>query len=154
MRLIGQGIIGLLIAIGVAGCASLVQPGVSPLASPLPPSPTGVILQYQRAGGIAGLDETWVIEASGRVTHTGRGAGTDGQLTPDQVAQLIGALRAANPATLAASYIPKNTCCDRFTHTLTITLEGVTKTVTTLDAAPDEPPALTNLMSTLNDLLK
>lgn len=151
MRVIGQRIIGLLILIGLAGCASLVQPGASPLESPIA---TGVILQYQRAGGIGGFDETWTIESTGRVTHTGRGPGTDRQLTPDQVAQLIGALRAANQADLKASYVPANTCCDRFTHTLTITLDGLTRSVTTLDAAPDEPSALTNLLVMLSSLLK
>lgn len=151
MRVIGQRIIGLLILIGLAGCASLVQPGASPLASPIS---TGVILQYQRVGGIGGFDETWTIEATGRVTHTGQGPGTDRQLTPDQVAQLIGALRAANLADLKPSYIPANTCCDRFTHTLTITLDGQTRTVTTLDAAPDEPAALTAVLTTLSGLLK
>ncbi len=148
-----RGIIGWLFLIGLAGCASLVQPGASPLASPLP-APMGVILQYQRVGGIGGFDETWTIEASGRVTHAGRGPGTDRQLTPDQLAQLIGAIRAAQAAGLNASYVPVNTCCDRFMHTLTLALDGDTRTVTTLDAAPDEPPALTNLLATLSGLLK
>ena len=39
-------------------------------------------------------------------------------------------------------------------HTLTLSLGGDTRTVTTLDAAPDEPPALTSLLATLTDLLK
>ena len=151
MRAIERGIIGLLILIGLGGCASLVQPSVSPLTSPVP---TGIILRYQRVGGIGGFDETWTIEATGRVSHTGRGPGTDRQLTPDQTTQLIDALRAANQADLKESYIPENTCCDRFAHTFTITLDGLTRTVMTLDAAPDEPPALTNLLAVLNGLLK
>jgi hypothetical protein len=153
MRLIGQRIIGLLILIGLAGCANLVQPGASPLASPLS-TPTGVILQYQRTGGIGGFDETWVIESNGRVTHTGRGAGTDRQLTPDQVAQLLQAIRAADMASLDASYIPQNTCCDRFTHVLTMTVDGQTKTVRTLDGAAGEPAVLTDLLAMLNNLLR
>lgn len=152
MRTIERGFIGLVMLIGLGGCAGLVQPGMSPLDSPLAP-PAGAILRYQRTGGFGGFDETWVIDADGRVTHSGRGPGTDRQLTPDEMAQLINAIRAANPASLKASYIPKNTCCDRFTHALTITLDGWTGTVLTLDAAPDEPPALTSLLSTLNSLL-
>jgi hypothetical protein len=148
MRVVKRGFIGLLIIIGLAGCADLVQPGASPLTSPVP---TGIILTYQRVGGIGGFDETWAIDGAGHVTHTGRGPGTDRQLTPDQLAQLIGAIRAAQAAGLNASYIPSNTCCDRFTYTLTLSLDGQSRTVTTLDAAPDEPPALTNLLSTLND---
>jgi hypothetical protein len=151
MRVKTRQIIGVVIFIGLAGCASLVQPGASPLASP---APTGIILQYQRVGGIGGFDETWLIDATGRVTHTGRGPGADRQLTPDQVAQLIGAIRATHLADLKASYIPADTCCDRFTHSLTVTLDGLTRTVLTLDAAPDEPPALTNLLATLNGLLR
>lgn len=151
MRAIQRSLIGVLILIGLAGCANLVQPGVSPLVSPVS---NGVILRYQRVGGMGGFDETWTIESSGRVTHTGRGSGTDRQLTPDQMTQLIAALRAAKQADLKDSYIPENTCCDRFTHTLTITLDGLTQTVMTLDAVPDEPPALTNLLATLGDLLR
>lgn len=151
MRSVTRGLCGLLILIGLAGCANLVQPGVSPLNSPIL---NDVILQYQREGGIGGFNETWTIEATGRVTHTGRGSGTDRQLTPDQTAQLIGALRAANLAGLKDSYVPANTCCDRFLHTLTITLDGQTHKVQTLDAAPDEPPALTGLLATLSALLR
>ncbi len=150
MRTIRRSIIGVLILIGLAGCANLVQPGVSPLVSPVS---NGVILRYQRVGGIGGFDETWTIEAGGRVTHAGRGSGTDRQLTPDQMTQLIGALRAANRANLKDSYVPENTCCDRFTHALTITLDGPTQTVMTLDAAPDEPAELTNLLTVLSGLL-
>jgi hypothetical protein len=153
MRLVGQRIIAVLILIGLAGCANLVQPGASPLASPLP-VPTGVILQYQRIGGIGGFDETWVIEGNGRVTHTGRGAGADRQLTPDQMAQLLRAIRTAEMTSLDESYIPQNTCCDRFTHVLTMTLDGQTKTVRTLDGTPDEPAVLTDLLTTLTNLLK
>ncbi len=68
--------------------------------------------------------------------------------------QLIGALRAANRANLQESYLPENTCCDRFVHTLTITLDGPPQTVMTLDAAPDEPAALTHLLAELNGLLQ
>ena len=53
MRTIRRSIIGLLILIGLAGCANLVQPGVSPLVSPVS---NGVILRYQRVGGIGGFD--------------------------------------------------------------------------------------------------
>jgi hypothetical protein len=157
MQWIGQRVVGVLIMIGLAGCANLVQPEQSPLASPLTSpvaAPTGVILRYQRQGGIGGFDETWAFYADGRVTHAGRGAGADRQLTPDQAAALIGALRAANLVTLNESYLPANTCCDRFTHTLTSTLDGQTKTVRTLDAAPDEPPALRGLITTLNGLVQ
>jgi hypothetical protein len=151
MRLIGRRFIGVVIAIGLAGCAQLVQPTVSPLMSP---PPTSVILQYQRTGGIGGFDETWLIGADGHVTHTGRGTGTDRQLTPDQVAQLLSAMRTAEVAGLQDSYIPSNTCCDRFTHIVTMTLDGRTTTVRTLDGAAEEPQALTNLLALLNNLLK
>ncbi len=153
MRLMGRQVFAVLIIIGLAGCANLVQPGTSPLASPLP-TIADVILQYQRIGGIGGFDETWVIESNGRVTHTGRGAGADRQLTPDQVAQLLRAIRAVEMTTLNDSYIPPNTCCDQFTHILTMTLDGQTRTVRTLDGALDEPAALTDLLTTLNNLLK
>ena len=133
----------------------LATPGSSPLASPLEPQPVpqGSSIIYHRSGGIAGTDETWKITLDGTVTHQGQSAGSPEQLTTAQMAELTAAIRAANFISLEDSYVPQNTCCDRYTYEITVTLGGQSKTVTTIDASPTAPAELTQLIDTLNRLL-
>lgn len=137
-----------LIVTGLVACA----PAAAPTTSPATPS--GLLVQYQLSGGIAGLSETWLIYADGRVEHSGSGSGQARQLSPDQITTVVAAMRAANFASLKESYVPLNQCCDRFLYVITLTLDGQTRTVRTLDAAPDEPPALTRLLSVINTILR
>ena len=145
----------LLVLIGLAACAPATQ---SPATPTLPATPVisadTVLIRYHRSGGIAGVDETWLIYASGRVEHTGRGSGHPLQLDTSQLASLTAAAQSPDMAALKESYVPADTCCDRFLHEITLTLNGQTKTVRTLDAAPDEPASLTNLLNVLNTVLK
>ena len=137
-----------LIVIGLVACA----PAATPTTSPVTPS--GLLIQYHLSGGIAGLSETWLIYADGRVEHSGSGSGQARQLSPDQITTLVAEMRSTNFASWKESYVPLNQCCDRFLHVITLTLDGQTKTVRTLDAAPDEPPALTRLLSVINAILR
>lgn len=102
------------------------------------------------SGGLEGREETWMIEPDGTVF------GPDGY---------TGALDAAGRATFEAAitgsgffeldeeYLPDDLCCDRFLYEVTITRGGVTKTVTTLDAA-DAPEALFTLIQTFLELAR
>lgn len=109
---------------------------------------------FHRSGGIAGFDETWSIFANGRVEHRGSGVGRSVFLRDDQVRELSKVVRAANFEALADSYVPEESCCDRFFYEITVMLDGRSKTVNTLDAAPDEPPALTRLREQLSRSLQ
>ncbi len=109
---------------------------------------------YHRSGGFGGFDETWSIYADGRIDHSGRGAGSAGQLTPDRVNSLIATIRSIDLTPIKDSYIGANTCCDRFTYEITINLDGKTKSIKTIDAAEGEPAALTQLLGTINSALK
>lgn len=115
-----------------------------------PPNSTDPIVVYHRSGGFGGFDETWSIYADGRIDHSGRGAGQAGQLTPDRVNSLIAALRSIDLASIKDSYLGSDTCCDRFVYELTITLDGKTKSITTIDAAEGEPVGVTQLLSAIN----
>jgi hypothetical protein len=75
------------------------------------------------------------------------------QLSDAQLAELAKAIQQADFMSLEDSYVPKDTCCDRFLHEITVTLGGQTKTVRTLDSSPTEPPGLTQLVQTLNRLV-
>lgn len=69
------------------------------------------------------------------------------------MAELTAAIRAANFMALQDSYLPKDTCCDRYEYTITISANGQSKTVRTIDGAPVAPPELIQLVDTLNRLV-
>jgi hypothetical protein len=117
-----------------------------------PPSQT-ISVTYHRSGGITGADDTWQISADGKVSHQGQTAGTSQQLTAAQMADLAAAVRTANFMSLADSYVPQDTCCDRYLYEITVTSDGQSKTVQTIDASPTAPAELTHLVNTLNQLV-
>ncbi len=149
----------LVLTLGACAPAALPAPvatlGPSPLASP--PEGQGasqeISISYHRSGGIAGTDDTWIISANGAVSHQGRTPGTPQQLTAAQMAELTAAIRAANFMSLEDSYVPQNTCCDRYLYEITLTIGGHSKTVRTIDASPTAPAELTRLVDTLNRLV-
>ncbi len=150
--------IGLVLVLMLTACAPAVQPapmatsGPSPLTTP-PGALQGISVTYRRSGGLAGTDDTWQIFADGKVMHQGQIAGTPPQLTEAQMTELTAAIRAANFMSLADSYVPQNTCCDRYLYEITVTLDGQSKTVQTIDASPTAPAELTRLVDTLNRLV-
>ena len=145
--------------IATSGSSSVASPvttpGPSPLASPLEPQPApqGISIIYHRSGGIAGTDDTWKITLDGTVAHQGQTAGTPEQLTTAQMVELTSAIRAANFMALEDSYVPQDTCCDRYTYEITVTVGSQSKTVSTIDASPTAPAELTQMIDTLNRLL-
>jgi len=110
-------------------------------------------VNYHRSGGFSGADDTWTIAADGTVSHQGRTPGTPEQLTAAQMAELAAAIRAADFMSLEDSYVPKDTCCDRYLYEITVTIGGQSKTVRTIDASPTAPAGLTSLVDTLNRLV-
>ena len=148
-------LLGVIFTLALVGCARSVVP--SPLATPAPspltspPAVPEVYVTYQRSGGLVGAHDTWIIDLQGKVTPPGSGASA--QLTSAQMAELTAAIRIANFTALQDSYLPKDTCCDRYEYTITITVNGLSKTVHTIDASPTAPPELTQLINTLTRLV-
>ena len=148
--------------ITLVGCAQLVTPGAkpaptasplaSPLTSPITVPASNVAIQVHRTGGFAGMDDTWLIYGDGRVEYTGAGSSQSKQLTPDQMNTLNAAAR--DVMAMPGAYTAKNACCDRFVYDITIMFGGQTKTVRTVDAAPDEPQPVTNLMAAIMSAVK
>jgi hypothetical protein len=130
-------------------------PGPSPLASPLEEQAASseISVRYHRSGGFSGTDDTWTIAADGSVLHQGQTPGTPEQLAAAQTAELAAAIRAADFMSLEDSYVPQDTCCDRYLHEITVTIGGHSKTVRTIDASPTAPAGLTSLVDTLNRLV-
>ena len=148
----------LVLALLLGACAPATLPspvatrGPLPSASPLDGQAAALELSivYHRSGGFAGTDDTWIISADGTVSHQGQTPGTPEQLTAAQMAELTAAIRAANFMSLEDSYVPKDSCCDRYLYEITVTIGGHSKTVRTIDASPTAPAGLTRLVDTLN----
>ncbi len=139
---------------------------VSPLATPTPEQPghedskgkesdpiniaVDVAIIFRRSGGFAGVDEQWVIYTDGRIE---RPVGEQGKVDEQQVQTLLESIEDAGFFDLNDSYIPVNTCCDRFTYVITVQHNNQTKTVTTIDAAPDSPPELWQTIDAIVNLI-
>lgn len=96
----------MLIVLGVflAGCASN--------------APT-TLLEYQRTGGIAGLDDRLVIDSAGKATLTRKGEATSFTLNADVIKALTDELEAVNFSQLDAEYLPGQAGADLFDYRLT-----------------------------------
>ena len=149
----------IMMALLLAACtqeAALVAPTVasplstvSPLSTPLSPAtkktniPADAVIVYEKSGGYAGRTEEWTIYADGRVVS---GDGQMGQLPPQEVADLVRQIEAAGFGGWRDAYGSPAACCDRYTYNLTVRLAGQTKTVTTIDAASEEPATLRTIL--------
>lgn len=98
--------------------------------------PPGAIIVFQRSGGIAGLDENWIIYSEGRLVSA---EGKEWQVDPREIAILASGIEELGFLDLRDSYLEWNSCCDRFSYTLTLKTAGSKKTVTWIDANPEIP---------------
>ena len=101
--------------------------------------PDGAVVLYRREGGFAVTVEQWTVFPDGRIVGID---GSEGQVTPQAVTELLAAIEAAGFFKMKASYMPLDTCCDRFTYWLTVRHGDGVQSVVTLDATPDVPPSL------------
>ncbi|MCP4418744.1 MAG: hypothetical protein GY805_19170 [Chloroflexi bacterium] len=129
----------------LAGCS--VETAHAPeveLVETATPAPTATFAPntaviYKRSGGIAGLNEEWIIFTDGRIqTNTA----TKPQLSTEQVSQLLNSLETAGFFALDAAYLPEDSCCDRFLYEITAVNNTAYHSVTTIDFTPDMPEAL------------
>lgn len=114
--------------------------------------PPEILLVFHRSGGFAGLDQEWTLYTDGQIIMP------DGQQKMVDAAQLqalLDTIQVADFLSLNDSYyVPKDTCCDRFFYTITVQLDGATKTVETIDAAPEQPERLTAVLGAINELIQ
>ena len=94
---------------------------------------------FKRSGGIAGVNETWVVFTDGAVETNST---TQPELSAAAVEQLLRSLESSGYFELENSYLPEDTCCDRFLYEITAVQNSTYHTVTTLEATPDMPEAL------------
>ncbi|MBI2845624.1 MAG: hypothetical protein HYX86_03650 [Chloroflexi bacterium] len=121
-----------------------------------PPSLGGdLVLEYHRSGGFVGSDEQWLIYGDGRVVYRDLIAETEEEIrvSADAVADLVALMESEGFFSFQDSYLPDDTCCDRFIYEITLHYQGQSKTVTTIDAAEGEPEGLGRILAELNRLL-
>lgn len=146
----------LLVSGGVTGCsvetahAPEDEPVATATAVPTATYAPNTAVIFKRSGGIGGVDESWVIFMDGRVeTNTT----VEPQLTAEEVSQLLGSLDSAGFFGLSGSYLPEDTCCDRFFYEITAVQETTFHTVTTLEATPDMPESLQQALQIVESAL-
>jgi hypothetical protein len=127
----------------------LCQPDES--GSKAPPPLEKAILIYERSGGLAGLTELWVVYDDGRVAT---GDGREFYVTPEEVAGIVSKAKALGFFDMANEYIPKNTCCDRLSYSITIQGQHGMHTVETMDGTESAPRALWDLLDTVTQLVE
>ena len=126
-------------------------PACSGTTTPTTTTPAGaVIIRLQQSGGIAGINDDWAIYSNGLITLNGS---ETQRVAPSSVAALQQQLVDLGFNALDASYLPTDTCCDRFTYVITLQTGDQTHTVTTIDETPAAPPAVWQSVQAILDLL-
>ena len=116
----------------------------------------GVVLVYERSGGLAGITQVFEVHADGRVILTSDRE-TDGmtaKVDPESVKALVLAIERAGFFDLQESYLPADLCCDRMTHRIVIYRDGQAKSVTTIDGYEGTPDALKQVLEALGHFLQ
>jgi hypothetical protein len=144
---------------------------ISPLPSPVPESigtpSTGrmrrgigeltpatigdAALIFQRTGGLMGVADHWSIFPDGRIVANN---GQEVQVEPERIQQLLTDVKSLGFFEMNKAYMPKNTCCDRFTYIIIARDADKIHSVTTIDAAPNAPPALWQIIEAIHRLIR
>lgn len=128
----------------------------APTATPAPTAPPGrgaptdgASIVYVRSGGIAGATVKWSIFADGRVVTD---KGEERRVDPAKVADALSRLEALKVFELDGAGVPGPGCPDCFKYTVTVSIGGKTATFSTFDAAPNTPPAVTQILQIVSNL--
>lgn len=95
-------------------CVSAPTPAPEPV---LPATSDAVVLEYQRSGGFAGLDDHLILRADRRMTLRRRAGPSTSVLDQGAYDAIMRDLDQSRPDTWSAG--PPVPCCDRIEHVLT-----------------------------------
>lgn len=141
----------ILTACNASGTAAVTQTATATAStSDVPQAPQDGSITFQRNGGFAGVSEQWIIFLDGHIENL---EGERQQVDSEDVQTLFEIIEAEGFFELADSYVPLDTCCDRFTYTITVSIGDKNKSVSTIDASPTQPAQLQNIIRAINDLL-
>jgi hypothetical protein len=109
-----------------------------------------VQIVLERSGGFAGVDERWLINSDGRITASD---GKNSQVSIAELSAAVADLENLGFFELQNSYMPLDTCCDRFTYKLSVTAAGKAHTVTALEGDQETPEELWKAIEIVNGLI-
>jgi hypothetical protein len=135
----------LLISLLLTGCtvetAHAPVEGVAetPTTAPTATFAPNTAVLFKRSGGITGLNEQWTIFTDGTVETNST---IRPELSVERAEQLLNSLESSGFFELEESYLPEDTCCDRYFYEITAVQNSTYHTVRTLEATADMPEAL------------
>jgi hypothetical protein len=131
----------LLVAVALSGCLGVKTPPVSHPALPT------VIVDYQRAGGIAGLDDRLVIFDNGVAVISRKTISTEIALNQSDLERITGIFNEAQFSMLQGNYTARRGAADYFQYTISYH----NKTVMAEDSAT--PPSLQLVIDEMNRII-
>lgn len=131
---------------------ALIFAGQSVYRHIFPGEPPVEVIRYRRSGGIAGIDEQWIIYDDGSMEGWDLNTGKSvwGSVKAQTVADLLELIENEGFFSLEESYMPQTICCDRLTYTITV-LTPHRRTVTVMDGA-ESPGELWQIIRALNNI--
>ncbi|HSM54787.1 MAG TPA: hypothetical protein VK879_01415 [Candidatus Sulfomarinibacteraceae bacterium] len=110
---------------------------------------SGAAIVLNRSGGIDGAVTEWRIYADGRVQRVtgleavdGEASIEEAQVEPQQVEALLNNLEESGFFDLEQSYVPGDTCCDRYFYNLSVNAPDRVHAVSAVEATEDVPESV------------
>lgn len=131
-----------------ASPTAIPSPSAAPTAQAAAPADE-VIVRLHRSGGFAGVDESYSIRADGSVVKGGGDGQTMQIVQADAAAasRFIQQLADTGITALApGSYQPKNPCCDRFSYTVSVVVQGQEYSYSAVEGDERMPAELAKLI--------
>jgi hypothetical protein len=108
------------------------------------------VIVFKRGGGLAGRSDEWMIFADGTVQAAD---GTRRAVAPAEVPALLMGLESLGFFEMQAAYGQDSACADCYQYEITVAHDGQKKTVITIDAAADAPPALGQVIEQIQKVI-
>ena len=130
-----------MVVIGISGCLGTKTPAVSHS------TPPAIFADYQRTGGIAGIDERIVIFDNGLAVISKKTTSTEIMLNQSDLDRITGIFNEAQFTMLMGNYTARRGSADYFRYTISYH----SKTVIAEDSAV--PPSLQPVISEMNRMI-
>lgn len=114
-----------------------------------PEVPEGAALLFARSGGIAGLNERWVVYGDGRIVDVN---GAETKVDPAAVTAVLQIIQASGFEAFQGQY-GDNSGADKIATTLAVRMNGAVKAVTHYDGAENVPVAMDAILAQVKALL-
>lgn len=108
------------------------------------------MIVLERSGGLAGITEKWSFYSDGRVVSDKRG---EQKMDPAQIKVLVDELISQKFSSLPESSGPVNNCNDCYQYSITMNVNGTSKTITAVEGAPSTSADVMKVVDAINNLI-